>query len=90
MARPGRASGMAIATEAMQQQHGIVGGAIELAPALPGQGDRTKATPQFEIQGGIAKQLAELALAIGIARPPAAMAMATGAGGHFNGEGIHD
>jgi hypothetical protein len=49
MAWAGRASSMAVATEAMQQQHGIVGGAIELAPALPGQGEGTKAAPQFEI-----------------------------------------
>jgi hypothetical protein len=49
MAWAGRASGMAIATEAMQQQHGIVSGAIQLAPALPGQGEGAEAAPQFQL-----------------------------------------
>jgi hypothetical protein len=35
--------------KAMQEQHGIVSGPIELAPALPGQGEGTKAASQFEI-----------------------------------------
>jgi hypothetical protein len=90
MARPGWTSGMAVATETMQQQHGIVGGAIELAPAFPGQGEGTEAAPQFQLQGLVAKELAELALAAGIARSPAAMAVDAGGGGlQANGEGFH-
>ena len=90
MTRPGRACGMAVAAEPMQEQYGIVSGPIELAPAFPGQGEGTEASPQFEIQGSVVKEGAELALAAGIARSPAAVAMAAGGGGlQADGGWIH-
>jgi hypothetical protein len=72
---------MAVAAEAVQQQHPIAAIAVGPTPALVGERDRSETFARLQRQGPIAEQPGEATLARGITLPPSAMACRSAADG---------